>query len=849
MPAMHEFHDYLSKQLVEHLKKRRIVVWYDPKGEFRPYIRELTGGTEPDRCRLDEVRVGEVSTHLCEFKGSFFEVKFAVEPLVAQGETTPLLIYIPGIERKPLDSPLMELEKGGHLRERFPLKQQARFALRSHYTDGVIDGMLASENVQYEDVVGLLADQEGERSMLKVIFSKARDNGELIADWIAAPETDRTVFEKGARSELYALIGSRLGLELDDSADLATARTKSERYILLGEFRDGLQGEAPATASMIPSPDTKDQLRIIRDVTEALRQRHPEAYARIADRVEGELSLANQSIAPDALGCIDTFRFEERAVLKYAGQLICNRQFEKARKVIDEHQHSFWSNHDLCRQQQWQACRLMVEVGELANAIRKSLPPDDALPAQWIRSYAAEGGWYNLDSAERSLEALVAGMSDDPESEVALNGVRADYEKTIQAMTAGFVKSLQKVGWNIPEVTHQAQIYSKHVEGASGPVAYIVVDSLRFEMGAALRDQLNDAEELALQPAVASIPTITPVGMAALLPGASASFNVVAESGKLTALVDGSALADLADRVKYLKSRVPGSVEIELGKLLDMSAKQLQGKLAGASLIVVRSQDIDVFGESGSNRIARQVMDAAIGNIARAVRKLANAGVESFVVAADHGHLFTSARDESMRIESPAGETVELHRRCWIGRGGKTPSGALRVTGAELGYATDLEFVFPTGAGVIKSGGDLAYHHGGLSLQELVIPVLSVRMKTPQKTVRAESDIVLSGIPEVLTNRTFGITVLAASTLFGSGPVTVRPAVLSRGVQVGRAGMALDAGYDPKTNCVALTPGKAATIGMLLQGECKDKVRVVILDPKTDAVLKQSQDISVKLGI
>jgi len=39
----------------------------------------------------------------------------------------------------------MDLEKAGHVRERFPLKQQARFALRSRYTDGVIDGMLASE--------------------------------------------------------------------------------------------------------------------------------------------------------------------------------------------------------------------------------------------------------------------------------------------------------------------------------------------------------------------------------------------------------------------------------------------------------------------------------------------------------------------------------------------------------------------------------------------------------------------------------------------------------------------------------------------------------------------------------
>ncbi len=123
-------------------------------------------------------------------------------------------------------------------------------------------------------------------------------------------------------------------------------------------------------------------------------------------------------------------------------------------------------------------------------------------------------------------------------------------------------------------------------------------------------------------------------------------------------------------------------------------------------------------------------MDTVIDNLARAIRKLAAAGVEHAVVTADHGHLFFAAdRDESMRIDAPGGDTVELHRRCWIGRGGATPPGCVRVAASALGYASDLDFVFPTGCGVFKAGGDLAFHHGGPSLQELVIPVLTVRTK------------------------------------------------------------------------------------------------------------------------
>jgi hypothetical protein len=82
-----------------------------------------------------------------------------------------------------------------------------------------------------------------------------------------------------------------------------------------------------------------------------------------------------------------------------------------------------------------------------------------------------------------------------------------------------------------------------------------------------------------------------------------------------------------------------------------------------------------------------------------------------------------------MRTDAPGGDTVELHRRCWIGRGGATPPGCVRVSASALGYASDLEFVFPAATGVFKAGGDLAFHHGGPSLQEMVVPVLTVRTK------------------------------------------------------------------------------------------------------------------------
>ena len=166
-----------------------------------------------------------------------------------------------------------------------------------------------------------------------------------------------------------------------------------------------------------------------------------------------------------------------------------------------------------------------------------------------------------------------------------------------------------------------------------------------------------------------------------------------------------------------------------------------------------------------------------------------------------------------------------------------------------LGYRSNLDFVFPTGIAVFKAGGDLAYHHGGLSLQELLVPVLTVRMVRQTKKPASGVEVTLGRLPDVLTNRTLGITIEISGSLFSSESMVVRPVLLCGGIQVGEAGMAMDAEFDQRTHCVKLEPGKTATVAMLLKSEECDRVRVVVQDRATDVVLAQSNDIPVKLGI
>ena len=401
----------------------------------------------------------------------------------------------------------------------------------------------------------------------------------------------------------------------------------------------------------------------------------------------------------------------------------------------------------------------MVELGQSVTEVGTQLAKMGSDPAAWVGAYASQGGWYRADSAQRNLEALLVRIDEEPETEPALQRVRQAYEDVLQKLAVGFTEVLKGAGWSVPNTLHQTRIYPELVERAGSRVAYFLVDALRFEMGVELKNLLTGSEDLVLRPAIAALPSITPVGMAALLPRAAASFDVVNANGLLAARIEGTALKDLSARMKFLKARVPGAVDIELGKLLQLTAAKLRNAIGDARLVVVRSQEIDKFGEMDGDYIARQMMDTVLQNVARAVRKLAGAGIESVVITADHGYQFTREKDEAFRTDNPGGSTIDLHRRCWVGRGGSSPQGTIRVAGAELGYDTDLDFIFPTGIGVFRAGGNLAYHHGGISLQEMVIPVLTLRTANPPKTEGAEGDWNLKGVPKALNNRTFGVTI------------------------------------------------------------------------------------------
>ena len=143
--------------------------------------------------------------------------------------------------------------------------------------------------------------------------------------------------------------------------------------------------------------------------------------------------------------------------------------------------------------------------------------------------------------------------------------------------------------------------------------------------------------------------------------------------------------------------------------------------------MLVRSQEIDHRGESDLLACTWGEFENVLTVLTTLIARFLHIGVRSVVIAADHGFLALSRELGTDRVVDPPGTGKgELHRRVWIGVGGTATDATVKVPIASFGIPSDLDLIIPKGLGVFRTGGGLQFFHGGLSPQELIVPVVTV---------------------------------------------------------------------------------------------------------------------------
>ena len=354
----------------------------------------------------------------------------------------------------------------------------------------------------------------------------------------------------------------------------------------------------------------------------------------------------------------------------------------------------------------------------------------------------------------------------------------------------------------------------------------------------------------------------TEIGMASLLPKAHESSKVVAVGGgKLGLEIDGKVIKDRKDRVAFLRDHAGVTVcDAKLDDSLPKPSKKIKEGIQNAELILITSQEIDELGEQDNMAQARLQIDGVLSHLRRGVRVLANHGIKTIVLVADHGHLFADEMGDDMKIEAPGGKVEDLHRRVWIGVGGTSEPSYLRTSLASLGVDSEFDIATPWTFAVFKSkGGGRAYFHGGLSPQELIVPVVILRSEA--KLVTTSSSIQWTLVPGTtkLTTRFFSVQVAGIQnqgSLFGFEPPTVRVELRANKKCVSHS-VSASYGFEDATGEVKLKTSdkdskriETNTVTVMLTEEISQKtVGVYLLDAITGTELSAPLMIDVAISM
>lgn len=825
---------FLHKKLADLLEDRRIVVWYDAEGDFRDFIAAF------DAPNCEVISAAESTLKARRRADEIYRLMNESDDPAEAGRN--MLIYVPrrrgATEDEKMRDPFEVYALVGAAfgdTEDQKIESLARAAMPEKAEE--IRRLFREGRPDLAFLDGL--EQARRYPVLQGVF-RTESPADVIALALCDDSKAKAVDETpGCLQELLRLLEDSVGFKTSSKdGKWKTLRRKAAEFVLFSEFAFDLPDGVPDALGAMPCAPSA-----AREVVEAACDRMRadvglrDTYMELAAGVEAELRLPEIVGVNFDPGAWDTFPFEERRLLRRAVERAVAGDLAAVRSLIEGRKRSVW-RLDPLRSSMWTALERGTALLESALRIAGEAGKPRGLTAL-VKAYTEEG-WADLDRDQRLFETAWAACLDDETFAPLVELCRRRYRELVLRIQERFLAAVQAEGWPPEGVPRQTRIFEEYVAPVlqrRGRIAYFLVDSLRFEMGRDLAEALGCVGEVEIRYAAAVVPTVTDCGMAALMPGADGILRLVEKDGVPVTALGTRLLKTSADRMK-LFSEIYGDrfSETTLDELLG-SFKKVSKSLKNVDLLVVRTQDPDTIAEKLGRWRARRYLSDIVGDIATAVKSVISLGFPRVIIGADHGHMLLPEIPAGDVVESPPGGWIGTKRRCRFGSGLSGGSGTITLEAGHVGVQGDVEEVcVPIGFKVFTDGE--GYFHGGLSLQEAVVPVVVVKSGRAAESVPGRPQVDILYRSDRFTSRVIGLKFYLHGDLFGT-PVRVRieayDGTTAKAVLVGEA--ADCEARDEKTREVTLQAGKETPVPVLLDPDFGGpEVEVRVSDPRTRVV-------------
>ncbi|QFR43758.1 BREX-1 system phosphatase PglZ type A [Sulfurimonas xiamenensis] len=465
--------------------------------------------------------------------------------------------------------------------------------------------------------------------------------------------------------------------------------------------------------------------------------RHKESFERISKTVENELNIKNIIADADAskLMMCDTYEKCDQAVISHLLTKLNsdNISSKEMSKSIAIREHTFWYEN---YQNIYQAILSASELFDFVKETRLSMSSfNDGIKEYTLHWHKADRYYreYSLASSKAEHLELLKALNVKIE-DVYLNGYLRELNDNWQSFADTYTAQTT--------TSHQQHFYSNVVEAhlkKNQKVFVIISDAMRYECGVELSSKIESMDKYSssCESMVSSLPSYTQLGMASLLPHKELS---IGDKNDIV-FIDGKSSSGMANRDKILKSYEENASAIGYEEFLKFSKNNGREFVKNSSVIYIYHDEIDKMGEKNEIKTFDAVV-STFDSLIKVVKQISNFNGSTIYITSDHGFLYTNrATEESEFCKAEAEGAIKLNRRFIIGQGLSKQTCVAKYDGKSLGIEGENDFLIAKSINKIRvQGGGNRFVHGGATLQELVIPLISVKKarSTDVKDVNVE---------------------------------------------------------------------------------------------------------------
>lgn len=437
-----------------------------------------------------------------------------------------------------------------------------------------------------------------------------------------------------------------------------------------------------------------------------------------------------------------------------------------------------------------------VDIASQFFVLLDTIQLNMASPSEAVQGYVSH--WYRLDQLYRqyiyclkasSQNTLLNSLSAKIESLYTnryLLPLNNAWQSHVDAMTH----------WKVADVEPQTRFFSKWVKpylDKKNKICVIISDAFRYEAGEEMvgRIRQEDRYQAKLEHALSSLPSYTQLGMASLLPQGNELLNI-ADNKTGTVNAGARSTQGTDNRDKILKTVLGERAGAVLAKqVLEMTIPESRELIKANDVLYIYHNKIDHTGDKmQSEGEAFEATELTFDDLMKLIKKLANANVNNILITADHGFIYQNKplEESDFLATDVKGEVLYNDRRFVLGKNLQCSSALKNFSAEALGLSGDVGAVIPKGIQRLRlSGSGSRFVHGGASLQEVIIPVISINKKRQSDIAFVEVDI-LRGGTNVITSGQLSVT------LYQTEPVTdkIRPRRLRAGIYTEKGALISD---------------------------------------------------------